>query len=384
MRIAVFTDTYFPQVNGVSKYLEQMQKYMGENGIDYQLFVPQKPIGMQMDQITSFYGLPFLLYPELRISWPSYARIKSVLDKFNPDIVYLATPLSIGIAGLKYARENGIPVVSTYHTHFPQYLRYYHLNYLQGAVWKYLKWFHSFCQINFCPSMETLEQLQQYGIDNLILCNNGIDCNTFSPDVRSATVREYYAPQGEVLLLYVGRIAPEKDLNILMHAAGLLNKAQVDYKLIIVGDGPSRKSLQEQGINNIIFTGYKSGRELQEFYASADIFVFPSPTETFGNVILEAMASGLPVVAAYAGGVKESLTDGYNGLTFAPGDANGMSHHILKLLIDTNLRQELAQNANSFALTRTWDKIFAGFFDNCGRIILGNQPSPQTASDKIA
>jgi glycosyltransferase involved in cell wall biosynthesis len=384
MRIAIFTDTYFPQINGVSKYLEEMHKYMDNNDIEYQLFVPQKPIGMVIKNITSFYGLPFLLYPELRISWPSYTRIKRALDKFKPDIIYLATPLSIGIAGLKYARKNRISLVATYHTHFPQYLCYYHLDNLQGAVWKYLRWFHSFSQINFCPSMETIDQLQHHGIGNLILCNNGIDCDNFSPDARNETVREYYAPQGEVLLLYVGRIAPEKDLDILMQAAELLNDAKVDYKLLVVGDGPSRKSLQEQDLKNIIFTGHKSGLELQEIYASSDIFVFPSRTETFGNVILEAMASRLPVVAAYAGGVKESLIDGYNGLACAPGDETGMAHNIIRLLVDANLRKELANNARSYALARTWDKIFTGFFDNCREIVPDVSRTSETLSNKIA
>ena len=329
MRIAVFTDAYFPQVNGVSKYLEEMQKYMENYDIAYQLFVPREPIDMETTNITSFYGMTFPLYPELKISWPSNARIKHALDKFSPDIVYLATPLSIGKAGLKYARKNGVPVVSTYHTNFPQYLHYYHLDYLQRPVWKYLQWFHSFSKINICPSGETIEQLQNHGIGNLFLCNNGIDCAAFSPEIRSEQLRNRWTTEREMLLLYVGRVSPEKDLNVLIRAVELLNDEQVAYKLLIVGDGPSRKSLQEQNLKNIIFTGYKSGRLLQEIYASADIFVFPSRTETFGNVILEAMASGLPVVAAYAGGNKESLMDGFNGLTFAPGDEKAMADCIL-------------------------------------------------------
>jgi len=376
MRIAIFTDTYFPQVNGVSKYLEEMQKYMDNYDIDYQLFVPQKPIGMEMNNITSFYGMPFLLYPELKISWPSRNRIKSTLDKFNPDVIYLPTPLSIGMAGLKYAKRNGIPIVSTYHTNFPQYLRYYHLDSLQKAVWKYLRWFHSFSQINFCPSMETIEQLQNHGINNLDLSNNGIDCAVFSPEIRSEELRKLFAPEGEVLLLYVGRVAPEKDLDVLIRSIGLLNNAQVAFKLLVVGDGPALKALQEQDIANVIFTGYKSGRELQEIYASSDIFVFPSRTETFGNVILEAMASGLPVVAAYAGGVKESLIDMSNGLAFTPGDEKEMADCILRLVVDSKLRKILADNARSFALARTWDVIFSSFFRSCRMIIPDQQTSP--------
>ncbi|MEA4924102.1 MAG: glycosyltransferase family 1 protein [Syntrophomonadaceae bacterium] len=368
MRIAVFTDTYYPQVNGVSKYLEEMQKYMDNQNIEYKLFVPRKAASTEINNVTSFYGIPFALYPELRISWPRYSRVKSALEQFSPDLIYLATPISIGTAGLKYARKNNIPIVSTYHTNFPQYLSYYHLDSLQGALWQYLRWFHSFSRINFCPSLETVEQLQDHGIGNLMLCNNGIDCTSFSPDLSQEKLRAQLAPGGEILLLYVGRVAPEKDLDILIGAVERLNHSEPAlpaFKLLVVGDGPSRKAWQEQELKNIIFTGYKTGHELQTIYASSDIFAFPSRTETFGNVILEAMASGLPVVASYAGGIKESLVDGYNGLAFAPGDAKAMADSILQLLVDAKLRQNLAENARKFALERTWDIIFARFFASC-------------------
>lgn len=381
MRIAIFSDTYFPQVNGVSKYVDEMQKYMEDNSIEYRLFVPNTD--REMINITSFNGIPVVFYPELQISWPSRTRIKSVLDKFQPDFIYLATPLSIGIAGLKYARSNSIPIVATYHTNFPQYLRYYRLGSVQGAVWKYLQWFHSFSQINCCPSLETMEDLLLHGIGKITLCNNGIDCAAFSPASRSDTVRKHYAPQGEILLLYVGRIAREKDIEVLIRASELLRDKQVAYKLLMVGDGPDLKALQARDIANTVFAGYKSGRELQAIYASADIFVFPSVTETFGNVILEAMASGLPVIAAYSGGVTESLRDMSNGLGFTPGDAKEMADCIVRLTEDGKLRSHLALNARSFALKRSWDSTFSRFFASCRKIIPERRPASET-SDKIA
>lgn len=368
IRIAIFTDTYYPQVNGVSKFLEEMRKYMGNNNIEYRLFVPGIAAETEIDHVTSFYGVPFAFYPELRVSWPRYHRISSTLSEFQPHFIYLATPISIGIAGLRYARKNGIPVVSTYHTNFPQYLQYYHLDSLKGPIWRYLRWFHSSCCINFCPSLETIKQLQNQGIDNLMLCNNGIDCNSFSPKLRSDELRKQYVGIGQTLLLYVGRVAPEKDLDVLIGAVKLLNRYKSAFKLLVVGDGPLRKPLQEQELTNVIFTGYKTGHDLREIYASSDVFVFPSCTETFGNVILEAMASGLPVAASYTGGVKESLVDGFNGLAFSPGDEKAMASCILKLLRDDRLRQKLAQNAVSFARERTWDNIFNRFFESCRKV----------------
>jgi glycosyltransferase involved in cell wall biosynthesis len=163
-------------------------------------------------------------------------------------------------------------------------------------------------------------------------------------------------------LLYVGRIASEKGLNVLIKAANLLEESGSSFKLILVGDGPAREQLAKASHDNIVFLGYKSGRELQELYASGDIFVFPSSTETFGNVILEAMCSGLPVVAARAGGVKDNVIDMYNGLTFQPGDPADMAKAIILLIQDPELRSRLAANASVYALSKTWDEIFDNFF----------------------
>lgn len=367
MRMAIFSDTCFPQVNGVSKYLEEMQRYMDKNNILYQLFLP--PTNRDRINITTFSGRPFGLYPELQICWPSNGKINEVLDKFNPDLVCLVTPLSIGWAGLKYARRRKIPVVAAYHTNIPQYLSYYRLGAMRGTVWKYLKWFHSFSSINFCPSLDTMEQLLLHGIGNISISNNGVDTASFTPEKYNEYIRQQYAPPGDLLLLYVGRLAPEKGLFSLMKAAELLNEAQLNYKLLVVGDGPDRTALQDQAPANVLFAGYKSGIELQQIYASADIFIFPSATETFGNVVLEAMASGLPVVGAYRGGVTESLRDGFNGLAFNPDDTLAIAHNILRLANDSNLYNELSQNAREFALTRTWDIIFNEFFASCNRLI---------------
>jgi glycosyltransferase involved in cell wall biosynthesis len=166
-------------------------------------------------------------------------------------------------------------------------------------------------------------QLQEKGFDNLAFWKRGIDPDQFSPDQRQEEFRRMLGLSDEKILLYVGRISAEKELDVLMEAAEDLNRRRLKYKLVLVGDGPYRQELESREIPNVIFLGYKSGKELQCIYASSDIFVFPSSSETYGNVILEAMASGLSVVAPYAGGIKENLIDRYNGLAFAGGQKFG-------------------------------------------------------------
>ncbi len=370
MRIAVFSDTFFPQINGVSRVLGKYLEYMDKKDIEYSLFVPDKQENVYNGNIISLGGVKFVLYPEMKIVLTRYLKVKHVLDEFKPDLVHLATPLSMGLMGMKYARANQLPLISSYHTNFDQYLNYYHLPLLVGPVNKYVKWFHSFSQLNFCPSRETLLRLQELGISNLEVCPNGVDQEFFSPNFRNAHTRQSLFTDTEgPILLYVGRIAPEKGLNVLIKAVQTHNHWGSSFKLILVGDGPSREKLESMGIDNVLFLGYKSGRELQEVYASADLFVFPSSTETFGNVILEAMCSGLPVVAARAGGVKDNVIDMYNGMTFQPGDHLDMARAINMLLLDKTLRSQLASNAVEYAMTKTWDEIFDQFFSRLQNLL---------------
>jgi glycosyltransferase involved in cell wall biosynthesis len=342
---------------------------MDENQIAYRLFVPGDQSEAEMENITAFKGRPFFLYPELSISLPDYSIVNTKLSKFKPDIIYLATEISMGLVGLKYARRHNVPVVAAYHTDFPYYLRCYRLNLFVNPAWKYLAWFHSFSEINVCPSMETFDQLLEHRIGALNRIGHGIDCEKFSPARRSDPMRKIYAPNGETLLLYVGRLAPEKNLDVMLKTCSELQTNRNDFKLLIVGDGPSKSWLEKQNTPNVILLGYKSGEELSTIYASADIFVFPSSSETFGNVILEAMSSGLPVIAANAGGVKDSLQHMHNGLAFRPGDYMEMAGCIEKLMDDPHLTVELALKARSYALCHSWENTFHSLFTSMKYVV---------------
>lgn len=371
MKIAVVSDTFLPQVNGVTKTLSKLKSYMDSNGHEYRFMVPRfNRTNDILDNVTCFTSFKFFLYPECKIVLPSYISFSNQLKEFQPDLIHIATEFSLGLHGLAYAKENNIPISASYHTDFPKYLSYYNIQFLENFAWRYFKWFHSHAEVNFCPSKYTKKQLEEHGIENVKIWGRGIDTKIYTPSNRSEEERKKYGiKKSDKVLIYVGRIAPEKELDVLVNAVKTLNSSNTKFKVLMVGDGPMKKALEQQDIKNVIFTGYKSGEELRTLYASADIFAFPSSSETYGNVILEAMASGLPVVAAYEGGVRENLVDGYNGVAFKAGDSKDMSQSIKKLLNDDGLREALSYNARQHSLIRNWDKIYDNLFENYSEAI---------------
>lgn len=362
MRIAIFTDTFLPQINGVTNTLGKMRSYMDSKGIAYRIFAAGEGMGTSRDGVFTFSGKDFFLYPECKVALPPYGKIQTELRAFQPDLIHLVTPFSMGLAGLKYAREAGIPTAASYHTNFPDYMSHYGMPFLKEPAWWYIRWFHSFASMNLCPSKDTLTELKNRGFSNLEIWGRGIDTEAFSPIHRNEGVRAAYGINKAPLLLYVGRLAPEKELPVLLGAVKLLNQRGLQFSLLLTGDGPSRTKLQSMGLENVFFAGYQKGIALQSIYASADVFVFPSSSETYGNVILEAMASGLPVVAPFRGGVKENLIHKYNGLAFKAGDSKDMAACVEQILFNNYLRVKLARNARGSALHKDWNCVFDRLF----------------------
>ena len=364
MKIAFFSDTYEPEINGVTKTIDKLKEYMDKIGIEYKFFVPADNSFTYKKETIPFNSFRLFLYPECKVALPKYQEAKEILDEFQPDLIHIITPFSMGLIGMKYSKENNIPMVSSYHTNFVEYFKYYKLQIFENIFWKYFLWFHSHCKINFCPSNETLYHLKEKGIENLKVWDRGIDSNKFTPEKYSYSIRNQYASDNEVLLLYVGRIAPEKELNVLINTVKILNSKNLSFKLLVVGDGPQLKELTSLNIENIMFAGYKGGDDLHKIYASSDIFVFPSSTETYGNVILEAMSSGLPVVSVASGGIKENLINGINGLEFKVGSSIDMADKIELLINNTTLREKLVQNARQHALKKSWNEVFERLFND--------------------
>jgi glycosyltransferase involved in cell wall biosynthesis len=366
MKIAIFTDTFSPDVNGVARTLKRFTDYLEKNKVPYKVFAPEGSNDhLFSSNIHRFYSFPFFLYPECRLALPNMPYVKAELIKFKPDIIHVATPFNVGLCGLHYAKKLNIPIVGSYHTDFDQYLEYYDLQFLSKILWKYMVWFHKPLKKIFVPSEETKEQLKRHGFSNLYIWSRGVDCSQFRPNYDRMKVRKKYGIKEKYILTYVGRIAPEKDIDTLMKIAKHLPPYIKDHiHWLIVGDGPLRNELLKLAEPNMTFTGYLNGHDLAETYAASDVFVFPSPTETFGNVVLESMACGTPVVGANSGGVKNIITHGKNGLLCEPKNVEDFCQSIMTILMNDEKRSKMGIQARQYALNQNWDTIFDGLLQH--------------------
>ncbi|MFW6001278.1 MAG: glycosyltransferase family 4 protein [Halanaerobium sp.] len=373
MKIALFSDTFSPEINGVTKNLDKLVNYFSNNGIEYLIFAPEyknKTKNIHEKNIIRMKSYDFLLYPDLKFAVPNYQRVKKVLNEEKIDLVHLVTPFNIGLIGLYFAKQNDIPIIASYHTNFDQYLDYYNINFLEKAAWIYMRWFHGNASLNLCPSKITLEALKKREFSNLDVWGRGIDTDLFSPEHKSKNFIEKNDLEGKIKMLYVGRAAKEKNIYLLLESLNILNKKYGDLlELIITGDGPELENLKKAAPENVVFTGFKNGLELSQIYASSDIFVFSSLTETYGNVIIEAMASGLPVVAVNSGGVKENLINNYNGLTCEKDNPVEFSRILEKLILNNKLRDILGHNARQYSLEKKWKKVFENLIKNYIKVL---------------
>ncbi|MBD5795124.1 glycosyl transferase [Bacillus pseudomycoides] len=364
MRVAIFTDTFTPQVNGVAKTLDRLTLYFQKQNIAYSVFAPQHTAEDDfVANVNKMRSIPLkILYPECRFAFPT-PRIKRELLNFQPDIIHVATPFNMRLCGMYYAKKLNIPLVGSYHTDFDSYLQYYKIEFFSNMLWNYLKWFHSSMQKNFVPSPETLQQLTQKGFRNLYIWGRGVDCSLFHQAYNKDLFRKKYNITAPYILSYIGRIAPEKDietLRTLIHTTIKERKDNIHW--LIAGDGPLAEELRETLPANVTFTGYLQEENLAEAYACSDLMVFPSATETFGNVVLESLACGTPVVGANSGGVKNIITDGKTGFLCEPKNSNSFLSSIYQLLNNEEMRKQMGIAARFYATTQSWDEIFHGLY----------------------
>ncbi|WP_407268617.1 glycosyltransferase family 4 protein [Radiobacillus sp. PE A8.2] len=360
MKIAIFTDTYFPDVNGVAKTLKRFTDYLEANGHEYRVFAPKtSKVASYSSQIYQLTSLPFFLYPECRFSIPNVLQVKAELKQFQPDIIHVATPFNVGLCGIHYAQKYNIPLVGSYHTDFDKYLAYYHLQLFSKTLAKYLDWFHRSMQKIFVPSLDTFQKLKAQGYPNLSIWGRGVDATLFQPSYDGNAIRKKYNIKEKFILSYVGRLAPEKDVDSLVAIMNTL-PAHLSNQIhwIIVGDGPSKEDMIKSAPANVTFTGYLQGEALAEVYANSDTFVFPSSSETFGNVVLEALASGTPAIVANAGGVKHIVEHKKTGMLCEPGEIEGFVGAIDHLLQNDAERLVMGIHARQYALKQTWNQIF--------------------------
>lgn len=361
LRICLVTETFSPQVNGVSKALGELIKTIGKEGHEVFLLTPRYREG---DPPEAGYGfrkdfpalsLPF--YREILLPMATPGMVRRAFSSFDPDVLHIATEGTLGLSALKAAARAGVPVVTSYHTNFPEYLPHYRLGWLEPASWSYLRWFHNHARCTLVPTVEMRENLQSKGFENVDVWGRGVDTRGFSPSRRDEHLKRIMGIEpGELVFLYVGRLAPEKNLMTMVRAFASLD-GTVPARLVLVGDGPLRKVLEKMGNPRIVLTGYKYGEELSRLYASGDVFLFPSLTDTFGNVTQEAMASGLPVIAFNVRGPRSIVRDFETGILVGEISEKALAAVMLDIARNGDLLFSLGQGALEFARSRNWDKV---------------------------
>jgi glycosyltransferase involved in cell wall biosynthesis len=301
-------------------------------------------------------SIPLPLQISYRLALPGSVFFAGALRTFNPDVIHLHSPCTLGFAALRFAERHRIPVVATYHTHYPAYLPYYGVDWSSRLVWKLYRSFYNRVDRTLVPTTPVLQELAGHGLRNLECLPHGVDHDLFHPRYRSEAWRHMLGVTHKSVLLFVSRLVWEKDLMVLAEMYRILRSTRDDFVMVVVGEGQAGPRLASM-MPGAVFLGCQTGRALSECYASSDIFVFPSTTETFGNVTVEAMASGLACVAAAKGGAAGIIEDEVSGLLARPGDPEDMAARVARLLDDPDRRRALGEGAVRRAQQFQWEEV---------------------------
>lgn len=361
MRITIVSETYFPQINGVSRTLDKLVGHCCDRGDQIQLLVPRYDQSVQEDPVaverTDFPGLALPCYREVVLPLTSPARVRRELSRFGSQLVHIATEGTLGWAALRAARSLGLPVVSSYHTNFPQYLANYRLGWLEPLSWRYLRWFHNRTLQTLCPTPSIQSLLLKRGFNNVGVWGRGVDSEHFHPSLRDEALRCSlgFLPQ-ETVLIYLGRLAAEKNLQMLFDAFDRL-PADSSCRLLVIGDGPLGERLRRRADQQVVFAGYRRGDDLARMLAIGDLMVFPSLTDTFGNVMLEGMASGLPALGFEVSGPKDVIIDGQTGGIVPRTTVADLVQAIEKMAGNRDALRKMGQQARRHAEGQSWPSI---------------------------
>lgn len=357
-RVALFAESFPPKIDGVSKSAYLTLRYLQQTGREVLVFAPDTSVPRvgpsQVVRLRAL-GLPFA--PETRVAYPPVLSVNRHLDEFQPDLIHCFSPAVMSVSAIQAGRKRGIPVIANYQTDLPAYSRYYGLGVFSSFVRNWLRYMHNQSHLTLVPSHFTLRQLQDHGFKRMRVWRRGVNHIRFDPKHRSPAVRERLLAgrdPNSLLCIYVGRIAQEKRIDLLLDVARTPGVA-----LTIVGDGAARDELQAlfEG-TDAVFTGYLVGEELSQAFASADVFTFASPSETFGQVVQEAMAAGLPCVVINQGGITDLITDGENGYV-CPDDPKAFARAVCTLRDNPELRAQMGQASRTQAEQYPWEVIMA-------------------------
>jgi len=366
LRLALVTETYPPEVNGVAMTVGRMVDGLLGRGHLIDLVRPRQQAGETPRQRDSYDemlvpGVALPRYPELKFGLPSVGKLIDRWRKTRPDLVVAVTEGPLGWSALRAARRLGIPTISEFHTNFHSYSAHYGMGWLERPVRGYLRRFHNQNLATLVPSEDIRVRLAEQGFDKLQVVARGVDTQLFSPAKRSMVLRTTWgATEDTQVVAYVGRMAAEKNLPLVLNAFREMQQIRPNSRLVWVGDGPERAALEAAG-HDQIFAGMRRGEELAAHYASADVFLFPSTTETYGNVTTEAMASGLAVVAYDYAAAGAHIVQGVNGLKARFNDTADFLDQARYAAGHPQQMRALGQAARETAERHGWDSIVARF-----------------------
>jgi glycosyltransferase involved in cell wall biosynthesis len=363
LRIAVVTETYPPDINGVAHTLSKTVEGLKTRGHALWLIRPRQlkdadQGGKVLTDETLVRGMPIPFYKHLKMGFPAKRALTRLWTLHRPDVVHIATEGPLGWSALQAAKKLKLPVSTDFRTNFHAYSGHYGIGWLRGAIMNYMRKFHNAAMATMVPTPGLATELAAMGFERLHVVPRGVDTDLFNPMRRSVSLRQQWgADDSTLVLLCVGRLAAEKNLNVVMSTFERLETVRKDTKLVLVGDGPLRHALEKKH-PQVIFAGFRTGEDLAQHYASGDMFLFPSLTETFGNVTLEAMSSALTVVAYRHAAAAELIRSGENGQLIEPGDEAAFAGAALEMAEKHNLRAQMGQEARITALGQAWPLIF--------------------------
>jgi glycosyltransferase involved in cell wall biosynthesis len=366
LRVALVTETYPPEVNGVALTVAQVVKGLRARNHAVQLVRPRQVPGEAADQGPRFHevlmrGLPIPRYPHLRMGLPAQRSLVQMWAQARPDVVHIATEGPLGWSALQAAHQLKLPVTSDFRTNFHAYSQHYGIGWLRKPIMAYLRKFHNRTLATMVPTEPLRRELAAAGFQGVQVVARGVDTVLFNPQRRNRALRAQWGVQDDTLVVAcVGRLAAEKNLDLLVQAFTAIQAEQPTAKLLLVGDGPLRDTLARK-VPGVLMAGRRSGDDLAEHYASADLFLFPSLTETFGNVTTEALASGLPVLAFDYAAAAELITPGENGHLVPFGDHAAFVRAALTLAGQPTYRRALGEGARRLAEAQGWDAIIQRF-----------------------
>ena len=359
MRIALITETFPPEVNGVAMTLGRLTKGMVARGHSLQVVRPRQageasaPAGP--DVVVA--GAPIPGYGNLRFGWPAGRRLRRLWRESPPDLVHVATEGPLGWSAVRAAKRLGLPTSSSYHTNFDQYSGHYRMAWARSAGLAYLRWFHNQTLATFAPTRAVCDGLEKNGIHSCRVLGRGVDGDLFHPRRRSESLRrEWGAEPEDPVVLYVGRLAAEKNLPLAARAFQAMREREPKARFVLVGDGPLAERWWRE-YPDFIYAGPRRGEDLGAHYASADLFLFPSVTETYGNVVMEAMAAGLPAVAYRYAAAAEHGRDGGNGFFAKFGDEKDFIDRAVSSVPERTRWREMGRAARQTAGGLTWEKV---------------------------